>query len=240
MGEHRVQFDKDDRRFWQRYSAEEAGRFLGMPATTLHRWFCDDGEGGEPLFPDRARAPGEELALSFMELVEAHVAQRYRDLGVSAARLREVRPFLLESIDPEYPLASRNFLFSGSYKLRDLSLAQPAACKADAMIVFERNEGGKSGSWRHLPEIFDTLCELNYDPVAPRSLAYRFYPFGRDVPIVIFPPCGSGRLTVEGHNLLADVIVGHYRGGDSIAELAEDYVLPEDTVRQVVKSLTTT
>ena len=233
-----MQFDKDDRRFWQRYSAEEAGRFLGMPAATLRQWFCDDGEGGAPLFPERARAPGEELALSFMELVEAHVARRYRDLGVSAARLREVRPFLLESIDPEYPLASRDFLFSGAYRLRDLSLAQPEACKADAMIVFERREGGKSGSWRHLPEMFETLCELSYDPVAPRSLAYRFYPFGRDVPIVIFPPCGSGRLTVEGHNLLAEILAGQYRRGETIDDLADDFELSTDVVKRVVTSLT--
>ena len=233
-----MQFDKDDRRFWQRYSAEEAGRFLGMPAATLRQWFCDDGEGCAPLFPDRVRAPGEELALSFMELVEAHVARRYRDLGVSAARLREVRPFLLESIDPEYPLASRDFLFSGAYRLRDLSLAQPEACKADAMIVFERHEGGKSGSWRHLPEMFETLCALNYDPVAPRSLAYRFYPFGRDVPIVIFPPCGSGRLTVEGHNLLAEILAGQYRRGETIDDLADDFQLSTDVVKRVVTSLT--
>lgn len=232
-------FEQADRRFWPRYSAKEAGRFLGMPAATLRRWFCEGGAGG-PLFPDRARAPGEELALSFMELVEAHIARRYRELGVSAARLREVRPFLLEHIDSEYPLASRNFQFSGAYKLRDLSLAQPEACNADAMTVFERHEGGGSGSWRHLPGIIDAFCQLNYDPVAPRSLAYRFYPFGRDVPIVIYPPCGSGRLTVEGHNLLAEILAGQHRGGDSIADLAEDFELSEDTVRQVVQSLTTT
>lgn len=76
--------------------------------------------------------------------------------------------------------------------------------------------------------------------MAPRSLAYRLYPFGRDVLIVIYPPCGSGRLTVEGHNLLAEVLAGQHRGGDSIADPAEDFELSEDTVRQVVQSLTTT
>lgn len=86
-----------------------------------------------------------------MELVEAHIARRYRELGVSAARLREVRPFLLEHIDSEYPLASQNFQFNGAYKLHDLSLTQPEACNTDAMAVFERHEGGRSGSWRHLP-----------------------------------------------------------------------------------------
>lgn len=232
-------FEQADRRFWPRYSAKEAGRFLGMPAATLRRWFCEGGAGG-PLFPDRARAPGEELALSFMELVEAHIARRYRELGVSAARLREVRPFLQEQIDSEYPLAARNFQFSGAYRLHDLSLAQPEACKADAMTVFEQHENSKSGSWRHLPGIIDAFYQLNYDPVAPRSLAYQFYPFGRDVPIVIFPPCGSGRLTVEGHNLLAEILAGQYRGGESIDDLADDYQLSEDTVRQVVQSLTTT
>ena len=232
-------FEQADRRFWPRYSAKEAGRFLGMPPATLRRWFCEGGAGG-PLFPNRARAPGEELALSFMELVEAHIARRYRELGVSAARLREVRPFLLEHIDSEYPLASQNFRFSGAYKLHDLSLTQPEACNADAMAVFERHEGRKSGSWRHLPGIIDAFCQISYDPVAPRSLAYRFYPLGRDVPIVIYPPCGSGRLTVEGHNLLAEILAGQHRCGDSIADLAEDFELSEDTVRQVVQSLTTT
>ena len=232
-------FEQADRRFWPRYSAKEAGRFLGMPAATLRRWFCEGGAGG-PLFPDRARAPGEELALSFMELVEAHIARRYRELGVSAARLREVRPFLLEHIDSEYPLASQNFQFNGAYKLHDLSLTQPEACNTDAMAVFERHEGRKSGSWRHLSGIIDAFCQISYDPVAPRSLAYRFYPFGHDVPIVIYPPCGSGRLTVEGHNLLAEILTGQHRGGETIADPAEDFELSEDTVRQVVQSLTTT
>ena len=232
-------FEQADRRFWPRYSAKEAGRFLGMPAATLRRWFCEGGAGG-PLFPDRARAPGEELALSFMELVEARIARRYRELGVSAARLREVRPFLLEHIDSEYPLASQNFQFNGAYKLHDLSLTQPEACNTDAMAVFERHEGGRSGSWRHLSGIIDAFCQISYDPVAPRSLAYRFYPFGRDVPIVIYPPCGSGRLTVEGHNLLAEILAGQHRRGETIDDLAEDFELSEDTVRQVVQSLTTT
>ena len=156
-------FEQADRRFWPRYSAKEAGRFLGIPAATLRRWFCEGGAGG-PLFPDRARAPGEELALSFMELVEAHIARRYRELGVSAARLREVRPFLLEHIDSEYPLASQNFQFNGAYKLHDLSLTQPEACNADAMAVFERHEGRKSGSWRHLPGIIDVFCQNQLRP----------------------------------------------------------------------------
>ena len=229
-------FEQADRRFWPRYSAKEAGRFLGMPAATLRRWFCEGGAGG-PLFPDRARAPGEELALSFMELVEAHIARRYRELGVSAARLREVRPFLLEHIDSEYPLASQNFQFNGAYKLHDLSLTQPEACNTDAMAVFERHEGRKSGSWRHLSGIIDAFCQISYDPVAPRSLAYRFYPFGRDVPIVIYPPCGSGRLTVEGHNLLAEILAGQHRRGETIDDLADDYQLDTDIVKRVVTSL---
>lgn len=229
-------FEQADRRFWPRYSAKEAGRFLGMPAATLRRWFCEGGAGG-PLFPDRARAPGEELALSFMELVEAHIARRYRELGVSAARLREVRPFLLEHIDSEYPLASQNFQFNGAYKLHDLSLTQPEACNAGAMAVFERHEGRKSGSWRHLSGIIEAFCQISYDPVAPRSLAYRFYPFGRDVPIVIYPPCGSGRLTVEGHNLLAEILAGQHRRGETIDDLADDYQLDTDIVKRVVTSL---
>ena len=232
-----MQFDKDDRRFWQRYTANEAARFLGMSRHTLRGWFCE-APGCAPLFGERARREGEDFHLSFAELVEAHVANRYIELGVSEERLRQVRPFLLETIDPDHPFAARAFLFRGSDQLHKFSLEHPADCEADAMAVYEQwYEGSRSGTWRHLPKLVEALDQLDYDPVSPRSLAYRFHPYGTDIPIVIFPPCGSGRLTVKGENLLAEILAGQYRRGETVEAIADDYELPEDVVRLVVTSL---
>ncbi len=234
-----MQFDKDDRRFWPRYEADEAAGFLGVSDETLCGWFCGAGET-PPLFADRARSDASDLGLSFMELIEAHIAHRYLELGVSAERLRELRPFLLETIDPEYPFAAHWFVLRGADRLHKFSQKHPPDCAADAMVVFEQFEGVDYGAWRHLPELSEALWQIDYDPVAPRSLAYRFFPYGREVPIVIYPPCGSGRLTVEGHNLLAEIVAGQHSRGETIKFLAEDYRLSEEVVRRVVTSLSMT
>ncbi len=229
-------FDPDDRRFSSRYSAEEAARFLGASPEFVREWFYGTGatKAPPPLYVEPEHEHEDHLGVSFMQLIEAHVALCYRKLGVPLERLLKARECLKDSIDADYPFAARRLLFLGADQLREFSLKHPPDADSDPLIVFDDST---YGHWRLPPQLVNALDPVDYDPVSRRSLAYQFYPFGRDVPIVIYPPCGSGRLTVEGRNLLAEVISGYHRGGDTVPDIADDFELEEDEVWKVIKAL---
>ena len=118
---HSMSVDPDDRRFSSRYSAEEAARFLGASPEFVREWFYGTGatKAPPPLYIEPEREHEDHLGVSFMQLIEAHVALCYRKLGVPLERLLKARECLKDSIDADYPFAARTKCwFLGADQLR--------------------------------------------------------------------------------------------------------------------------
>ncbi len=214
------------------YSLSEGADLAGVSSQTVSHWFRGRaGSGQVPLFQDRRRARDEEIRLSFLEVSETIVAALLRRNGASMARLRNAREFTRRYVKSEYPLATEQFKLSSRRILLEFSAAAPSARERDVLVDFDERAGQSV-----LPVYFSTaLDRFDYQLDLAPAWARRYYPYGRQTPLVIDPQFGSGRLTVAGTNIRAESVFARVSRGYSAEEIRDDFRLPLETVRAILQ-----
>ena len=66
-------------------------------------------------------------------------------------------------------------------------------------------------------------------------LAARWFPLGKDVPIVIDPEFGGGRPTIPHRRLMVETIHQRWLAGQKIAFIADDFALEPPLVEDVLR-----
>ena len=69
---------------------------------------------------------------------------------------------------------------------------------------------------------------------APDEFAARWYPFGKEAPIIIDPQVNAGAPTVIKRRLTVQAIYKRRKAGFSISRIAEDTALSKDEVDQIL------
>lgn len=211
-------------RFTKLYSPSEAAAIAGTSASNVRRWhqgYTDKTGRMAPVFGQKGK---ERLRLSFMELSELIVAVGFRREGVKLATIRRAHAYAAKALGIEFPFASLDLRTHGGHILHE----------------FEKGEGVHGGlvldldGQLTLPGFVESRV-VAFDFDESDSLAYRWFPHGRDVPIVIDPRFGSGVPTIAGRNLRVDVVVARYRSGQPIDSLVGDFQLEGATVRSILR-----
>ncbi len=199
------------------YSLAEAARYARISARTAGRWQLG--------MPARAsvlslRERGESL--SYLELVELAVVAAFRTAGVSLERIQRSREFFAQRFREEFPFAHRRLLSEGAHVLMDLRHVQPDA-ELGKLVVADA-----SGQlvWRDL--IGARLKEFEYE----NDLALRWHVAGLHSPVIIDPRLSFGAPTVRG--IATWAVKGRYEAGESVEEIAEDFGLAPDEVREAI------
>jgi uncharacterized protein (DUF433 family) len=219
---------EEDPRELPAYRVAEAAAYLQIPVSTLSSWVL-----GRPYAtqrgPRRWKAIIElpdpsERALSFINLVEAHVLasiRRRHNVGFSA--IRRALTFLREELPSPHPLADREFETDG----------------ADLLIqAFERTiNASQDGQVVMRDMIEQYLKRIDRDPA---GLAAKLYPFpGRavtpDKPIVIDPWVSFGRPILSGTGVRTSAIGDRFQGGDTVEVLSDDYGLSSTQVQEAIR-----
>lgn len=129
--------------------------------------------------------------------------------------LRANRDELGKRFSTPYPFALKGLLTDGRRLIKELG--------EDALL--ELGTGGQSA----FESVISPFCRrLDFD--ANSQLAARFFPLGRDVPIVVSPTHSFGRPVVAGTNLTTEAIANLVRGGESIDDIAHEYDLPREQI----------
>jgi uncharacterized protein (DUF433 family) len=170
------------------------------------------------------KLPDADLGrLSFNNLIEAHIIRATLGYEVKMRNLRRAVETLHEKYGGDHPLLDRRFATDGV----DLFVQE-----VDETVNVTR--GGQLA----LKEMVDIY--LQRIVVGPDGKPEAFFPVYSDDPraeqkvIQIRPGYGSSRPIVAGTGLIVDVLRRRYLGGDSIEELAQDYRLPAETIREVL------
>ena len=66
------------------------------------------------------------------------------------------------------------------------------------------------------------------------TLAVRWFPHGREVPIVVDPRFGGGLPTVRDRGITVDILKKRKRAGEDERSIAEDYALTLSDVKKVL------
>jgi uncharacterized protein (DUF433 family) len=199
------------------YTISEAAHYLRIPRATLRSWVAGRGypvQKGQAFFRPVIVLPRvDELRLSFMNLVEAHVLDAIRrQHEIQLSKVRAAIRFLQNHFGSKHPLTEQSMETDG----RDLF-----AQKFGQLINLSQ-EGQLA--MRELLEAH--LRRIEWDAT---GLAARLYPFTRKREfhepkvVVIDPYVSFGRPVLVRTGIPTAVIADRYKAGDSIDHLAEDY-----------------
>ncbi|MCC6386764.1 MAG: DUF433 domain-containing protein [Dehalococcoidia bacterium] len=214
------------------YTISQAARLAGTTPQNVRRWlfgYAAPGHRMEPVFGSVPENDGPPI-VSFLQLAEILVVARYRRRSgrqIKLQRLREAHRFARERLGIEWPFASESIVFEGGHIIHEFEEAHPA--KGARRIAID--EGGKF----ILPLDFRDTLEL-FDFDLADTLATRFYPFGRNSPVVVDPEHAAGLPTFVGTNIRVDTIVSRWKSGQTIAELEEDFEIPSSAIEAVLQA----
>lgn len=196
------------------FTAPEVGRLVGAPANRIRRWF----DGREPVF--RGERFDGRLTLSFQDLITALLIEAFRRHGVSLQTVRKAGAQLAKDLACPRPFAMRSVATDG--KRVFVWMAQEEGDEKLLDVV---------SSQRVFAEVFAPL--LRQTDYSKQAIAERWWPMGKDSPVVVDPRIAFGAPTVRG--VRTNALHGPVRAGDSPATVASWYAVPEADVLAAVE-----
>lgn len=203
------------------YWLSEVALFTGVPESTVKRW-TGQIAGYRPLIappPDEMQQRNREQRLSFANLLEVHILDATRKQDIGLEQIRRGLKYLTELFpNSAHPLLTTDFYSAPG--TRD---------------VFIQTMEGPINISRYgqpaLKEVLDKhLQRIEWD----RSGPVRLMPM-RSEKVVIDLHVAGGQPVLRGTGVLASVLTGRWRAGDSEEELAKGYNLPVDDVRAAIR-----
>jgi uncharacterized protein (DUF433 family) len=211
------------------YAMAEAAHYLRLPTSTLRAWCLGQAYG-----PKQSRPPFERVieiadpkakALSFMNLVEAHVlASLRRELEVPLPKIRDAVVYLQYELNSSRPLAEQRFYTDG----------------ADLLV---EHLGGLLNLNRRQYEIKDVIqAYLRRVERDASGLPIKLYPLTRvQAPgqqpshIVIDPQVAFGRPVLVGTGIPTAVLAERFKAGEDEDALADDYGVAKEGIVEAIR-----
>jgi uncharacterized protein (DUF433 family) len=204
------------------YWLGDVALFTGVPASTLKRWIGQIASATALIQPppDEYQQHEREARLSFNNLLEAHILDATRKREIPLNRVRAGLDYLRQQ-DPgeSHPLLTNTFYSVPG--LRDMFIK---TVEGDAVNISRHGQPA-------LSDILDEhLNRIEWDKTGP----VRLRPM-RSEHVVIDLNVSGGQPIVKGTGVLATILTGRWRAGDSYEELAQGYALPVDDVREAIR-----
>jgi uncharacterized protein (DUF433 family) len=206
------------------FTLREAAGYLGLPNSTLHSWARPRG-GATPVitcFPTR----GREATVPFIGFAEAYVLSVFRRAGVPMQRIRPAVEVLSSGIGVEHALASRRLYTDGAEVLYDYATEHDEEELGGLTVV-------RTGQREFAEIVRDYLKRITYGNDGWASQVR--LPTYQYADVVVDPRRAFGMpLVVHGGARVED-LVDRFVAGDTLADIAEDFGVPEPEVEDVVR-----
>jgi uncharacterized protein (DUF433 family) len=214
------------------YPANEAARILNLPVATIRAWCFGytyrAAEGTAKKFKPVIRpADSKARLLSFANLCELHILSAIRrHHRISLPRVRASVEFLRSKFDGDRPLIDRDFLTNGIDLFVDHA--------TELLNVSQQGQKALRGDFER------ALARIERDS---RGTPVRLFPFSRtsdsDVQqpktIVIDPRLAFGRPVLSKAAIRTDIIAARFRAGDSETEMAKDYGVDAEEIKEALR-----
>ncbi|HUU60945.1 MAG TPA: DUF433 domain-containing protein [Acidimicrobiia bacterium] len=212
------------------YTPGEAARFLSVPESTLRTW----AGGYERRHPSRrptvsgpilTTLPGNHgVRIPFVGLVEGMVAAGFRSAGVSMQHIRRALSLLQEELGIEHALASQKLYTDGAAILYDFARIEAE----DLLTVVVTGQRVFTGAIKQYLERIhyapDRWADRLVLPITSRQL------------VEVDPTRAFGRpVFVKGGARMEDVL-GRFRAGEPLADVAHDFDLDPLDVEDVIRA----
>ena len=212
------------------YSVAEAGRLAGLAAGRVRRWLrgyeytYDDTVRGQP--PVLQGHPAESTYASFLDLVDLLFVKRFLDHGVSLQKVRRGLDEARRLLGTDHFARQTFFTDGGSIFL---SVQEGVAGELGDAIL----ELMSGGQWVIAPVIRELAQQIEFE--SPEGLARRWYPLGRNRPVVLDPMVAYGAPSVAGRGVKTTNIHDLYVAeGENLASVRAWWELSDDEIRAAV------
>lgn len=206
------------------YTFKEVSRLSGISVSTVRNWlfgYTVDERQVSPLF----KAPPDTTCCSFINLVEVMVAARFRKAEHSK----------YEVVKRTYENAKK--LYSFEHPFADSRLRLEAI--GGHIVHMIKNKGSLQAI--DTPEQFtlpNLVKEMMEQLEFELELASRWYPVGKNIPIVVDPYISSGVPVIAGRSItLENIEKRFYSGKQKMDFIAKDLELEESVVQEVIRFL---
>jgi uncharacterized protein (DUF433 family) len=209
----RVQEPWRRRLFLPAYQIAEAAEYAQISPQTVAAWHRIEAE----LLKQRDK----RSALNYMQLIEVAVVAAFRKAGVALSNIRAAREFAAHELKSEFPFAEYRFKENGRHLYLDstqVSVKKGVALQAD--------QAGQL-TWE---AVIGRLNEFEYEN---HGIVLKWRVAGSSSPIVIDPRVSFGTPAVRGTPTW--IIAGRWNAGESDSDIAEDFGIEADEVREALK-----
>jgi uncharacterized protein (DUF433 family) len=204
------------------YSFKEVARLSGLSITTVRNWlfgYTVEERQVSPLL----KAPPDATCCSFINLIEVMVA----------ARFRKAEGTKYEVVKRTYENAKKLYSFEHPFANSKLRLKA-----IGGHIVHMIREKGSlqaidTPEQYTIPNlVIEIIEQLEYE----LELASKWYPVGKNIPIVVDPSISSGVPVIEGRGITVENIEKRfYFGKQKLDFIANDLELPENVIQEVIR-----
>lgn len=202
------------------YTVLQAARLAKTTSATVRRWLYGYQalKGGmRPVFGQRQRGRERPAEISFLMLAEIVVVSAFRKKKVKLARLRCAHDYATEVFKIEYPFAHLKLKTDGAHVLHAFEEDQPG----QSLLALDRY-----GQWTLPGGVVQVLENFEFEV----DWAARWFPIGRNIPIVVDPRFGAGKPTIVRRGITIETLYKRWQAGQTIAFLAGDYKLQRGIV----------
>ena len=204
------------------YSYADADRLAGVSRGTAKRWIAGyrstNAQGETVDYPPVTPGKDDLGAVSFVELIEIVAIGRFRNFGFSIKRIRQIVRDCQSLLNVSRPLTMAKFKVGG----RDIFVNQ-----GETLLGLGKKKGQQA--WNDILGPF--LEELDYTG----AYATRWWPLGRDKPIIVDPDYGYGLPVVENSGVRTETILERFKAGDLPQQIAEDFNLETIDVERALQ-----
>jgi uncharacterized protein (DUF433 family) len=175
-----------------------------------------------PVFGSEAKRKEDGAEVSFLQLAEIVVVSGFRHRGVALERLRRAHAFAKRNFNLDYPFASIKLRTDGTHILHEFEVREPGG---RLLSLDQRGQLALPGSVLEVLQSFDFEDEW----------AARWYPAGKDVPIVVDPRYAAGRPAIPGRSVTVDTLYERWQAGQAIEFIAREFRLRKNDVEMVLQ-----
>ncbi len=211
------------------YTYAEAAHLAQVSTSTVRNWLLGyTGVSGAvpPLFATHDR---DTAMVSFLNLIEIVVAAQFRKaIGIKYQIVRRAYENAKEIFSLEYPFAHLQLEAIGGHIVQRYRGLPPSA----SMRSMDAPDQWTLGL--PLPEeVLRTIKQIFYS--LDDDLASKWFPIGKDIPIVIDPLVSAGIPTVTGSGVTIPAIHRRFKAGNSIDFISRDYQLDKDVIETAIR-----
>lgn len=202
------------------YSFKEVSRLSGVSVQTVRNWLFGYTVDERHVFP-LIKATPDATCCSFLNLVEIMVAARFRKSeGASFLTVKRAYENGQKLFSLEYPFAHLQLRGIGGHIVHMIKMS-------GSMQAIDTPEQYT------LPGlVIEMLDQLEFE----LELASKWYPVGKNIPIVVDPYVSSGVPVIEGRGITLENIEKRFYSGKQKWEfIAKDLELPIDVVQEVLR-----